>query len=265
MVSTHSRPKAAGGIYNIINELKEFQHTAARRRLAIHVLPRRLFSLVSTHSRPKAAGKQAFTKAFQSAVSTHSRPKAAGDDGIDIIWCRCVSTHSRPKAAGSDDLAKAESADVSTHSRPKAAGECVRTTSISSFGFNTQPPEGGWVKIGRAFCPIFMFQHTAARRRLDSPTGQQNQNQEFQHTAARRRLGEGGIWFQVWTRFQHTAARRRLAAWTDRTSHAFRVSTHSRPKAAGKPPTMQVFPLSRFNTQPPEGGWFNVPPMLFSI
>ena len=34
---------------------------------------------------------------------------------------------------------------VSTHSRPKAAGSLMIPRAFSSFGFNSQPPEGGWV------------------------------------------------------------------------------------------------------------------------
>ena len=56
LVSTHSRPKAAG-------------HNLADIFLA-HV--------VSTHSRPKAAGLHLVKKAGRESVSTHSRPKAAG-------------------------------------------------------------------------------------------------------------------------------------------------------------------------------------------
>ena len=36
-VSTHSRPKAAGSIWDNLNGWFEFQHTAARRRLALLV------------------------------------------------------------------------------------------------------------------------------------------------------------------------------------------------------------------------------------
>nr|DAQ97069.1 MAG TPA: hypothetical protein [Herelleviridae sp.] len=35
---------------------------------------------------------------------------------------------------------------VSTHSRPKAAGESLKKQAAPPKGFNTQPPEGGWVK-----------------------------------------------------------------------------------------------------------------------
>ena len=76
--------------------------------------------------------------------------------------------------------------------------------------FNTQPPEGGWsvcifdlsvdvvsthsrpkaagfaLQITHAFD---LFQHTAARRRLDFPLHRPQSDGLFQHTAARRRLG----------------------------------------------------------------------------
>ena len=100
----------------------------------------------------------------------------------------------------------------------------------------------------------------------------------FQHTAARRRLGIGreesrrasacfntqppeggwifGIIFYSWTmRFQHTAARRRLDACSLTLIHTGRVSTHSRPKAAGTAPVLRAGQWTCFNTQPPEGGW----------
>ena len=43
--------------------------------------------------------------------------------------------------------------EVSTHSRPKAAGAGVGRFAQESFGFNSQPPEGGWHPC-RALCPI---------------------------------------------------------------------------------------------------------------
>ena len=56
MVSTHSRPKAAG-----FKNGQDFN-----------------LKLVSTHSRPKAAGGKAYDSTTVYVVSTHSRPKAAG-------------------------------------------------------------------------------------------------------------------------------------------------------------------------------------------
>ena len=101
-------------------------------------------------------------------------------------------------------------------------------------GFNTQPPEGGWIQPHIA-------RHAARRFNTQPPEGGWASNRKvsddclwFQHTAARRRLvdvnlrsligehsfntqpPEGG-WKAVMMRktkqagFQHTAARRRLA------------------------------------------------------
>ena len=56
-------------------------------------------------------------------------------------------------------------------------------------------------------------------------------------------------------RFQHTAARRRLADVIQAVWQVITVSTHSRPKAAGRSRSSSSSPSTRFNTQPPEGGW----------
>ena len=56
LVSTHSRPKAAGIGWLIALLANWFQHTAARRRLVVHRRAGLYISNVSTHSRPKAAG-----------------------------------------------------------------------------------------------------------------------------------------------------------------------------------------------------------------
>ena len=77
-VSTHSRPKAAGGVK--ANIIKDY--------------------IVSTHSRPKAAGIKKIFETTSLIVSTHSRPKAAGIYRGNSLSYTEVSTHSRPKAAG---------------------------------------------------------------------------------------------------------------------------------------------------------------------
>ena len=60
-----------------------------------------------------------------------------------------VSTHSRLKAAGTLVFESREQLVVSTHSRLKAAGNVAAWVS-SKFGFNTQPPEGGWPRCPNA-------------------------------------------------------------------------------------------------------------------
>ena len=78
------------------------------------------------------------------AVSTHSRLKAAGGRFRQSRPINRVSTHSRLKAAGAQRRQKTHRRPVSTHSRLKAAGNQANLLNRQAFGFNTQPPEGGW-------------------------------------------------------------------------------------------------------------------------
>ena len=162
LVSIHSRPKAAArSLAQTITPLK-FQYTAARRRLEA-VKEAGMLGNVSIHSRPKAAEHimQILTAIMRGNVSIHSRPKAAGDSLKQRYLSWKVSTHSRPKAAGHEPVAAFIHLEVSTHSRPKAAGH-----------INVHH---GW---------DVLFQHTAARRRLEYKTGASLAITGFQHTAA---------------------------------------------------------------------------------
>ena len=77
----------------------------------------------------------------------------------------------------------------------------------------------------------------------------------FQHTAARRRLECFCFIIIKNLLFQHTAARRRLALQLRNKVKFYLVSTHSRPKAAGSTAYHYNHTSHSFNTQPPEGGW----------
>ena len=94
--------------------------------------------------------------------------------------------------------------------------------------------------------------------------------QVFQLTAARRRLGVdiGVVVSVAW--FQLTAARRRLGAGTHLFARNPQVSTHSRPKAAGKRKRGTMKEKKSFNSQPPEGGWedyhvYGVTQLMFQL
>ena len=143
-------------------------------------------------------------------VSRHSRLKAA--DGFIMLTfvMVAVSTHSCTKAA--EYIAKHIDSrlPVSTHSRLKAAAV--------------------WIA---QYYPIVMFQHTAARRRLDFHAFFLVRIKRFQHTAARRRLVLLNVYYNPDIGVS-THSRPKAAGWLNGTvtlRHA--VSTHSRPKAAG--------------------------------
>ena len=129
-------------------------------------------------------------------------------------------------------------------------------------GFNTQPPEGGWPSKNRPSAIIYSFN-------TQPP--------------------EGG-----WSLFQWLHIRRKCfntqppeGGWNEESylNHIYSVSTHSRLKAAGRPiidiirrkdvsthsrlkAAGPLCPLSRkrffsFNTQPPEGGWLCIYPLVY--
>ena len=124
---------------------KWFQHTAARRRLVFDKYGVRVSLLVSTHSRPKAAGSQAaLYRLLPDRFNT--QPPEGG-------WQLVLQTETQQV--------------VSTHSRPKAAGCRHRLPRPQKRRFNTQPPEGGWFAHNDVTAFHFLFQHTAARRRLE--------------------------------------------------------------------------------------------------
>ena len=78
-------------------------------------------------------------------VSTHSRPKAAGTFTNPTNGGSSVSTHSRPKAAGLyGDLCVADYMFQHTAARRRLGSETAINV-LPEPGFNTQPPEGGWV------------------------------------------------------------------------------------------------------------------------
>ena len=235
VVSTHSRPKAAG-----------FGYPA-------------LFAgvIVSIHSRPKAAGDAAGAAFCVLFVSTHSRPKAAGAIASVFILIKRVSTHSRPKAAGPESHAH-NLISCRFNTQPPEGGWADEGGAVGVAGFEFQHTAARR-RLGqnhRSAKRTKPFQHTAARRRLVALSSGSvtevwvsthsrpkaagaismiaHTDRQFQHTAARRRLGGYQVVFDGIGVFQHTAARRRLAGFF-RVSHnqSNLVSTHSRPKAAG--------------------------------
>ena len=123
------------------------------------------------------------------------------------------------------------------------------------FGFNTQPPEGGWERPERAASRESCFNTQPPEGGWPSTRTTHSRQNGFNTQPP-----EGG-WHQIvicrlksaW--FQHTAARRRLGRNLFVSKLARLVSTHSRPKAAGTRTGRSTTTRRSFNTQPPEGGW----------
>ena len=165
MVSTHSRPKAAGG-----------RATATTGCV-----------IVSTHSRPKAAGRRWGNQKTQVVCFNTQPPEGGWLTKPQPSDTDRVSTHSRPKAAAR--MRDQNSCDVRfqhTAARRRlviATRPCLTASRFQHTaarrrlpsrqdlgfglsGFNTQPPEGGWADSLKNALTSSSFQHTAARRRL---------------------------------------------------------------------------------------------------
>ena len=121
---------------------------------------------------------------------------------------------------------------VSTHSRLKAAGPTGETTEILKNGFNTQPPEGGWMREDKIVIVKIRFntqppeggwyisKHINSRLPVSTHSrlkaaGRIRCNMGYQVGRFNTQPPEGG-WVPLphsktaKKKFQHTAARRRL-------------------------------------------------------
>ena len=142
-VSTHSRPKAAGKKSCLTKPTAKFQHTAARRRLAMALEFKSRQPCFNTQP-PEGGWMPRCPTKIVNMVSTHSRPKAAGSiSHISYQIQSCFNT--QPPEGGWPNS-----------TMPKCKVTC----------FNTQPPEGGWIFNTLLKKYQRKFQHTAARRRL---------------------------------------------------------------------------------------------------
>ena len=169
-VSTHSRPKAAGiGDLELDVAVLEFQHTAARRRLAFFRLVRSSSNCFNTqppeggwnhaggerrgnacfNTQPPEGGWSCCTSRDNRHFGFNTQPPEGGwETAEEFIRLSAGFQHTAARRRLGEDIRQAAMHEaVSTHSRPKAAGD-------------NQVEE---IHAKR------MFQHTAARRRLACP------------------------------------------------------------------------------------------------
>ena len=165
--------------------LQLFQHTAARRRLiypCYHRTGKRRFNTQP----PEGGCFCSMVTGTVDAVSTHSRPKAAvkQQKSLDAEY-KFQHTAARRRLVGMALLSVYVVMFQHTAARRRLKGNSFCCIVWKSF--NTQPPEGGCQQISFTQDACNVSTHSRPKA-ADSPTGQQNKNQEFQHTAARRRL-----------------------------------------------------------------------------
>ena len=123
-VSTHSRPKAAGISPDTAWEAYQFQHTAARRRLektGITHITTITFQHTAARRRLVRDGHQCLTRARFQHTAARRRLVSLFTRGYQIA----LSFNTQPPEGGwfVELEEPVEPTVVSTHSRPKAAGE----------------------------------------------------------------------------------------------------------------------------------------------
>ena len=121
-----------------------------------------------------------------------------------------VSTHSRPKAAGPCSRT-AERCTAGFNTQPPEGGWAGATGQVTGIScFNTQPPEGGWFPLYYSIVATSKVSTHSRPKAAGTTQTAANKQLLFQHTAARRRLELTleSVVCEAW--FQHTAARRRL-------------------------------------------------------
>ena len=235
IVSTHSRPKAAGRKRRLTVQPLQFQHTAARRRLA-GSLGAGFPTFGSFNTQPPEGGwawraqEKDATAKFQ---HTAARRRLGLVTGYGEGENRFQHTAARRRLAVKPPCF-AVLPQVSTHSRPKAAGASHQMRLTKKLSFNTQPPEGGW---RHTICAVLIYPLVSTHSRPKA-AGKRGMRRRLRLNCFNTQPPEGG-WVE-----QPTDQPCRID-----------VSTHSRPKAAGAFSILYPCRRSCFNTQPPEGGW----------
>ena len=234
--------------------------------------------IVSTHSRPKAAGFLFQSRMLSYQYSFNTQPPEGGWRLLPPLILRQDRFNTQPPEGGWG-FSKTQCLEFVEFQHTAARRRLGPMSPVSGdrYSFNTQPPEGGWQIPEGESIQTWPFQHTAARRRLvdrpDNPCctlcGFNTQPPEggWATTTAgatttacfNTQPPEGGWVLICHTNFFISCFNTQPpeGGWEkirDKRQRQ-RVSTHSRPKAAGLACGDFLNPINGFNTQPPEGGW----------
>ena len=187
-------------------------------------------------------------------VSTHSRPKAAGvTEKLQLLWFSFQLTAARRRLARQPSRHPNHGEFQLTAARRRLVGMIYRQTQPASFQLTAARRRLAAARVTTA--PPAAFQLTAARRRLVGVRRVFNFITSFNSQPPEGGWTRRYLPVPLHLRFQLTAARRRLDVTKQSGMLQYVVSTHSRPKAAGRYTTGTPQVHHSFNSQPPEGGW----------
>ena len=188
LVSTHSRPKAAGsgvGGFNFV--FNSFNTQPPEGGWPLPVTKNRTDYCFNTQ--PPEGGWQALHDFQRSIGGFNTQPPEGGWVPQELAnWLMDVSTHSRPKAAGVF-LRRVCFLWLCFNTQPPEGGWFDSNRRVAVVvGFNTQPPEGGWGPVKAISSGLFRFNTQPPEGGWVNQILRPNPSDKFQHTAARRRL-----------------------------------------------------------------------------
>ncbi len=133
---------------DLIQAYQEFQHTAARRRLGLPACPKRRLKAVSTHSRPKAAG---ILPLSDSGINPcfNTQPPEGGWHTLKMVFAQVVCFNTQPPEGGWSSCRRLSCSVHCFNTQPPEGGWTCLMFCFSAIQpcFNTQPPEGGWLPM----------------------------------------------------------------------------------------------------------------------
>ena len=171
----------------------------------------RIAELVSTHSRPKAAGSHVLLTRPATTLFQHTAARRRLGYSAVCAWPAFMFQHTAARRRLGRPCVPGKSVTCFNTQPPEGGWPAKRHKNDKIGGFNTQPPEGGWLHQLAELGDDFLFQHTAARRRLEAMTINTLAILLVSTHSRPKAAGFYQFFFvKFFIRFQHTAARRRL-------------------------------------------------------
>ena len=189
LVSTHSRAEAAASWRGLCGDISAVSTHSHPKVAAFIVFTSRHLIAVSTHSHPKVAADLTLIVG-ELTTCFNTQPPEGG----------CTTRRSKIAAFGrfqhtatrrwlhDTTIENSGFWPVSTHSHPKVAAFGDKIDQKINYSFNTQPPEGGCYRPRKQEGRRTVSTHSRTKAAAPCFVTRHPQISLFQHTAARRRL-----------------------------------------------------------------------------
>ena len=169
VVSTHSRPKAAGAVSDLAKRVDKGGFNTQPPEGGWKSLIRQEGNLICFNTQPPEGGCRVTHHERWDEEFQHTAARRRLDSTPSLICCDFLFQHTAARRR-LDNSRYARMAKVASFNTQPPEGGWLSFffPQRRIYRFNTQPPEGGWNPDMRGSATEPLFQHTAARRRLDN-------------------------------------------------------------------------------------------------